>query len=88
MVKSEGYGRRRYKNEFIKFLVYAQASCDESEVHLNFMHDSGYINEQEYDTLKDEAITVRAGYSHLISHKGTLYDSSNNFIFETSTGKI
>jgi four helix bundle protein len=51
---AEGYGRRRYKNEFIKFLVYAQASCDETEVHLNFMHDSGYINDQDYDSLKDE----------------------------------
>jgi four helix bundle protein len=27
---SEGYGRRRYKAELIKFLVYAQASCDEA----------------------------------------------------------
>ena len=26
---AEGYGRRRYKADFIKFLVYAQASCDE-----------------------------------------------------------
>ena len=26
---SEGYGRRRYKADFIKFLVYAQASNDE-----------------------------------------------------------
>lgn len=25
----EGYGRRRYKADFIKFLVYSQASCDE-----------------------------------------------------------
>jgi len=51
---AEGYGRRRYKNEFIKFLVYAQASCDETQVHLNFIHDSGYINDQEYDNLKEE----------------------------------
>lgn len=27
----EGYGRRRYKAEFIKYLTYAQASCDEAE---------------------------------------------------------
>jgi four helix bundle protein len=27
---SEGYGRRRYKAEFIRYLVYAQASCDEA----------------------------------------------------------
>ncbi len=26
----EGYGRRRYKNEFIRFLVFAHASCDEA----------------------------------------------------------
>lgn len=27
---AEGYGRRKYKADFIKFLVYAQASCDEA----------------------------------------------------------
>ena len=48
----EGYGRRRYKNDFMKFLVYAQASCDETEIHLDFIHDSGYINEDAYRTLK------------------------------------
>jgi four helix bundle protein len=26
---AEGYGRKRYKADFIKFLTYAQASCDE-----------------------------------------------------------
>jgi len=26
---AEGYGRKRYKAEFIKFLTYATASCDE-----------------------------------------------------------
>jgi four helix bundle protein len=26
---TEGYGRRRYKSDFIKFLIYAQASNDE-----------------------------------------------------------
>lgn len=25
----EGYGRRRYKAEFIRFLIFAHASCDE-----------------------------------------------------------
>jgi len=33
----EGYGRRRYKAEFIKYLVYAHASCDETILHLNFI---------------------------------------------------
>lgn len=26
---AEGYGRRRYKADYVKFLVYAQSSCDE-----------------------------------------------------------
>ena len=51
---AEGYGRRRYKNEFIKFLIYAQASCDETEVHLDFIHESGYVNDNDYGKLKDE----------------------------------
>jgi four helix bundle protein len=32
---AEGYGRRRYKAEFIKFLTYSIASCDETINHLN-----------------------------------------------------
>ena len=44
---AEGYGRRRYKAEFIKFLVYAHASCDETLVHLNFIKDThGFIEKE------------------------------------------
>ena len=50
----EGYGRRRYKNDFIKYLTYAQASCDETELHLNFIHDSGYISDEIFKELLDE----------------------------------
>jgi len=37
---AEGYGRKRYKAEFIKFLVYAHASCDETILHLNLLRDT------------------------------------------------
>lgn len=36
---AEGYGRKRYKSDFIKFLVYAHASCDESISQLNMISD-------------------------------------------------
>jgi len=36
----EGYGRRKYKADFIKFLTYSHASCDETIVHLNFLKDT------------------------------------------------
>lgn len=41
---AEGYGRRRYKAEFIKFLTYAHASCDETIVHLNFLKETHNID--------------------------------------------
>ncbi len=37
---TEGYGRRKYKAEFIKFLIYAHASCDETILHLNLIRDT------------------------------------------------
>lgn len=36
----EGYGRRRYKPDFTKFLTYAHASCDETIVHLDLIRDT------------------------------------------------
>lgn len=36
----EGYGRRRYKAEFVKFLVYSHASCDESIEHVKLLKDT------------------------------------------------
>src|ERR1041384_61369 len=36
----EGYGRRRYKQEFIRFLVFAHASCDETIDHLEGLFET------------------------------------------------
>jgi four helix bundle protein len=35
---TEGYGRRRYKADYIKFLIYAQASCDEAISQLEMIN--------------------------------------------------
>lgn len=35
----EGYGRRRYQADYVKFLVYAQASCDETNEWLMYIID-------------------------------------------------
>ena len=37
----EGYGRKRYKADFIKYLVYSQSECDETIVHLDFLLETG-----------------------------------------------
>ncbi len=36
----EGHGRNRYKADFIKYLVYSQAECDETIVHLDFLYET------------------------------------------------
>jgi four helix bundle protein len=43
----EGFGRRRYKQEFIQFLTYSQASCDETRVHLELLYDTGSIKNKD-----------------------------------------
>ena len=47
----EGYGRKKYKADFVKFLIYAHASCDETILHLNFIKD--IHNLQEINALLD-----------------------------------
>jgi four helix bundle protein len=42
----EGYGRRRYKQEFIKFLVYAHSSCDETLDHLDTIFETGSLADE------------------------------------------
>ena len=48
---AEGFGRRRYQNEFIRFLTYAIASCDETKVHLEMLHETGSLKEDAFNTL-------------------------------------
>lgn len=44
----EGYGRKKYKAEFIKYLIYAHASCDETILHLNFIKDIHELAEIQF----------------------------------------
>jgi four helix bundle protein len=51
----EGYGRRQYKQEFIKFLVYAISSNDETNDHLETLFETGSLkNEKLYNELHDQ----------------------------------
>jgi four helix bundle protein len=53
----EGYGRRKYKQDYVKFLTYSIASCDETTNHItsirriypDLLDFSPF--EEEYDTL-------------------------------------
>lgn len=63
----EGYGRRRYKADFIKFLIYSLSSNDETIDHLETLFET--------ESLKDEGI-----YNTLHLKLELLGKKLNNFI--------
>lgn len=54
---AEGYGRKRYKAEFIRFLTFSHASCDETISQLSMISDIHFETKpltkliEEYDQL-------------------------------------
>jgi four helix bundle protein len=50
---AEGYGRRKYKADLIKFLIYSIASCDETNNHLITINEL-YPDHKEFIELKPE----------------------------------
>ena len=62
---AEGYGRKRYKGDFIKFLTYSTASCDELKGQLKMLM-------QLYPDIK--------GFENHIEPYTTLSIKINNFI--------
>ena len=55
----EGYGRKRYKAEFIKFLVYSLGSNDETIDHLeNLYKTKSLLDETQYNYLHGKLETL------------------------------
>jgi len=44
----EGYGRRRYKADFIKFLIYALSSNDETIDHLEILFETRSLKDENF----------------------------------------
>ena len=62
----EGYGRKRYKADFIKFLIYSHSSCDETILHLSF--------------IKETNNTFKVSIDELINNYNILGGKINSFI--------
>jgi four helix bundle protein len=43
----EGFGRKRYRQDYIKFLVYAHASCDETKEHLEYLFETKSLKDKK-----------------------------------------
>lgn len=55
----EGYGRRRYKQEFVRFLTYAIASNDETIDHLEILFETESLKNIElYNNLHERLIIL------------------------------
>ena len=70
----EGFGRRRYKNDFIRFLVYAHSSCDETIEHLQLLFDTESIDQETSD--------------HYLEKYTVLSKKLNNFIRSVDDGHL
>lgn len=52
----EGYGRRMYKADYIKFVIYALSSNDETVDHLETLHETRSLTDQSlYESLHAKA---------------------------------
>ena len=71
----EGFGRRRYKNEFILFLTYALASCDETREHLDILFET--------ESLKD-----KKSYDYFVSNYDVLGKKLTKFIQAIEQGHL
>ena len=71
----EGFGRRRYKKDFLKFLVYALASCDETREHLEILFETGSLRGK--DTFK-----------YFLEKYDELGRKLNNFIKAVNSGHM
>ncbi|NCD35324.1 MAG: four helix bundle protein [Spartobacteria bacterium] len=62
----EGYGRRRYKADYIRFLVFAHASCDETVEWLQYILDVYPDQEEQVQCTLNQANQVGARLNRFI----------------------
>ncbi|MTI21066.1 four helix bundle protein [Fulvivirga sp. RKSG066] len=67
----EGYGRRKYINEYIRFLTFSIASNDETLDHIETLYETG-------------SLTDESTYTDLIDRTNILGKMLNNFIAAVS----
>jgi four helix bundle protein len=53
----EGFGRRRYKQEYLRFLDFAYASLLETIDHLETLHETGSLTDRDLFTNLDDRLT-------------------------------
>ena len=60
----EGFGRRRYPQEFVQYLTYASASCDTTIDHLENLSENGSLKDSATADKIYENLTILAKQIH------------------------
>lgn len=79
----EGYGRKRYKDDFIRFLTYSQSSCDETISQLSMINDIHFPNEP-MTNLMNEYESLGKGINKFIQYVENNWKTTKNKQPETS----
>ena len=64
----EGYGRRIYKNEFLRFLYFSHASTLETICHLNKLINLYPVLAEEFEHLRDDYKTLGIKQHNFIAY--------------------
>ena len=79
----EGYGRRRYKQDFIRFLIYAESSVDETIEHLEILHESGsMMNKRKYENLHQRLEILGKMLNVFISRVSVIHQPSSSIPYD------
>ena len=64
----EGYGRRRYEQDFIRFLCIAESSCYETTDHLETLFATGSLKNTElYESVHEKSRTLSKMINRFLS---------------------
>lgn len=66
---AEAWRRRRYPASFVKSLTDAEAEAAEVQVWLSFAMRCGYLDESQFDELRDEYSAMLRSISGMIQHR-------------------
>ena len=73
----EGYGRRRYKQDFIRFLIFSISSLDESIDHLETLVETGSLKDRMLFEILHKKMVLRS--KKLISFLRSVEEHHNEF---------
>jgi len=54
----EGFGRKKYKGEYVQFLTYSLSSCDETKYHLDILHETESLKKDKFDYFKNKYLEL------------------------------